>query len=122
MFNVKYTIEYDPAYLNAGVVSWKEHSQVLSELEWWKTRGDNAFRYLAKAHQDIKEIKQSQSLNELERQELLALRMFYLATKLSTQVSVDDDSSFSKAVERILYAEQKITEIQSSVESSRHEE
>lgn len=112
MSELKYRQVYDPAYLNVGVVSCEEHSRVLKELEWWKTRGDSAFKYLAKAHQDIKDIKLSKADNELERKELLALRMFYLATKLAAQVSADDDDSFNKAVERILYAEQKINEIQ----------
>lgn len=106
--NISYTHVYKMSYLGPGVVPVHDFLELKQTLNTWSSRGDNAFRYMAKAHNDIKNF--DSKISQL-RAELLAYKMFYLSTKLAAQVSNDDINGFNRAVERILEAEEKINNL-----------
>ncbi len=66
---------------------------------------------LVHAQNHLHELEETVSHN---RKELIALRMFYLSTKLASQVSSDNTEDFEKNMQRVLYAEQKILELQNN--------
>ena len=91
-----------------GVVATQAYYEIKSEFDWWSTNGDKLFKHIAKLQEDIKAMH---GLKENERKTMLALKMFYLSTKLATQIKHTDDAGFKKAIERITQAEELLLEL-----------